>query len=74
MLRAQADRGLTVLASIHQPAERLLARFDELLLTAGGLLVYQGGSGEVGRLHQRGARWGRAVGEMDVLDGDGNGG
>lgn len=46
MLRGQADRGLTVLASVHQPAERLLARFDEVLMAAGGLLVYQGGNGK----------------------------
>ncbi len=46
VLKAQALQGCTVVASIHQPAERLLALFDRLLCLLDGRLAYLGPSGE----------------------------
>jgi len=41
-LKKQADKGKTVLATIHQPSSEAFIMFDKLILMCDGHIVYQG--------------------------------
>lgn len=41
-MRTEADRGMTVLATIHQPSSKIFFLFDKIILLSEGYLVYQG--------------------------------
>jgi ABC-type multidrug transport system ATPase subunit len=45
--RIAHSQGMLVVCTIHQPSERLLATFDELILLRKGLIAYQGKVGKV---------------------------
>ena len=42
LLRQQAERGMSVLATIHQPSSELFMLFDRVILLSEGYTVYNG--------------------------------
>ena len=42
LLRSQAERGMSVLATIHQPSSELFMLFDRVILLSEGYTVYNG--------------------------------
>lgn len=41
-MRAEANRGATVIATIHQPQAAIFMMFDRIVLLSDGYLVYNG--------------------------------
>ena len=42
VLRAQAKRGMSVMATIHQPSSEIFFRFDRVILLSEGYTIYNG--------------------------------
>ena len=42
LLRKEAERGMTILATIHQPSGDLLAMFDKIIVLSDGYTIYHG--------------------------------
>ena len=42
LLRSLADEGMTVMVTLHQPRNSIMARFDTMMIMAGGRAIYNG--------------------------------
>ena len=42
MIKQEASRGLTILATIHQPSSQIFYTFDRIILLADGFTIYNG--------------------------------
>ena len=47
LLRAQAERGMSVLATIHQPSYEIFKLFDRVILLSEGHTIYNGPPSQV---------------------------
>ena len=53
LLRNEARRGMSIVATIHQPASELFHRFDRVILLADGRLIYNDKPSKVSEFFQR---------------------
>ena len=69
LLRNEARRGMSIVATIHQPSSELFHRFDRVILLADGRLIYNDKPSKVSEFFQRlaGAQLGRYVNPADSL-------
>ena len=42
MLKREAERGMTILATIHQPSAELFMLFDRVIILSEGYTIYSG--------------------------------
>ena len=47
MIKTEASRGLTILATIHQPSSQIFYTFDRIILLADGFTIYNGPTSKV---------------------------
>jgi ABC-type multidrug transport system ATPase subunit len=47
MLRKEANRGMSIIATIHQPSSQIIHLFDKVIVMAEGHTIYQGQASHV---------------------------
>ena len=47
-LKEEAERGMSILATIHQPSAEILFKFDRIILMSEGRMIYNGPPKEAG--------------------------
>ena len=52
-LRQEADRGLSIVATIHQPSAELLWMFDKVIVLSEGRTIYHGAPDEIRSYFER---------------------
>lgn len=68
MLKSQAERGMTIMMTIHQPASDIFFKFDRVIVLSEGYTIYNGPPGFVKEYYEQfGLSLGRFSNPADKL-------